>query len=222
MYPWHTRISSTSFWVGEHVSGCIAVDCSQDVSTYDSQWKAHYGGCDGVVTGGACQTEKRTAANGYFPLHMSPLENPFYLDLPYDDVNDSVGFAERCQVIPWAKQIDPTGAHCSDGNFSYMKNRWVEIIGPNGHTCYGQIEDAGPRADNKYRDANYVFSSTDARPNEQHWQNAGDDVSPALNGCLGFAALDGTGDLISWRFVDDADVPPGPWTRIVTHSGVTP
>jgi hypothetical protein len=25
-----------------------------------------------------------------------------------------------------------------------MKNRWVAITGPNGSTCYGQVEDAGP------------------------------------------------------------------------------
>lgn len=46
------------------------------------------------------------------------------------------------------------------------------------------------------------------------------DVSPALNGCLGFAALDGALDRVDWRFVEAADVPPGPWWRLVTTSGV--
>ena len=39
------------------------------------------------------------------------------------------------------------------------------------------------------------------------------DVSPALNGCLGFNGRDG---VVDWRFVDAP--PPGPWTRIVTTS----
>ena len=47
------------------------------------------------------------------------------------------------------------------------------------------------------------------------------DVSPALNGCLGYAALDGDHDKIDWRFIDTAEVPKGPWTIVVTTSGVT-
>jgi hypothetical protein len=41
------------------------------------------------------------------------------------------------------------------------------------------------------------------------------DVSPALNGCLGFSSRDGR---VNWRFVDAGDVPAGPWTQIVTTS----
>jgi len=51
---------------------------------------------------------------------------------------------------------------------------------------------------------------------------AGLDVSAALNGCLGFAQLDGQHDRVAWRFVDNADVPDGPWTRIVTTGPVVP
>src|SRR5581483_3948399 len=238
-YPWHTNIVSTTFWVGE-MFNAIHSDGSQACSTYDSQWYLHFsgvatqmlpasaagcagsyaGGCDGVWSGGKCATEKRTAANGYFPSAMTPKENPFYLDLPFDDLNDSTAFAQRCQVIPWAKTIDPSGAHCSDGNFSYMKNAWVEIIGPNGKTCYGQNEDAGPSHGSLYHDAAYVFGTTDARPVQGQFNDAGMDVSPALNGCLGFAELDGENDHISWRFVDPQDVPAGPWKTVVTTSGV--
>ena len=35
---------------------------------------------------------------------MTPKENPFYLDLPFDDVNDAVGLRTRTRVIRWAKQ----------------------------------------------------------------------------------------------------------------------
>lgn len=49
---------------------------------------------------------------------------------------------------------------------------------------------------------------------------AGLDVSPALTGCLGFPELDGITPGLSWRFVEESEVPPGPWTRLVTTSGV--
>ncbi|MFA5861417.1 MAG: fibronectin type III domain-containing protein, partial [Candidatus Thermoplasmatota archaeon] len=160
----HTNIVSTTFWVGEIFDPTLP-DGSQVCSTYDSQWAYHWsgvnkgtvpataggcqgsivGGCDGVPGANSCATEKRTAANGYFPTspQVTPKENPFYLDLPFDDINDATGFKTRCSVIPWANQAGFAG-HCSDGGFSYMKNHWVQILGPNGNVCYGQVEDAGP------------------------------------------------------------------------------
>lgn len=240
-YPVHTQIVSTTFWVGEIFDPDVP-DGSQVCSTYDSQWAYHWsgvdkgkmpptaeacpgstvGGCDGIsnASGDTCETEERTASNGYFPTQADPQENPFYLDLPYDDLNDPIGFADRCTNIPWADDPGYAG-HCDDSDFSYMKNRWVEITGPNGNTCYGQIEDAGPSHGNLYHDADYVFGSDDARPVQHRYNNAGMDVSPALNGCLGFAELDGDTDHVTWRFVDDVDVPAGPWTQLVTTSGVT-
>ncbi|WP_066519647.1 hypothetical protein [Curtobacterium ammoniigenes] len=214
-YPWHTNIVSTTFWVGE-VFDPNAADGSQVYSTYDGKWEVHYGGCDGVFRNGVCSTEARSAANGYFPTAMTPLENPFYLDLPFDDINDPTAFAERDQVVPWASQ-QPYASHRGDQNFSYMKNRWVEIR-KGSAVCYGQIEDAGP---GQYHDATYVFGATDARPANTRYNNAGLDVSPALNGCLGYAELDGENDHVDWRFVDAAAVPQGPWLRRVTTSGLT-
>jgi hypothetical protein len=213
-YPWHTGIPSTTFWVGE-IFDPGAPDGSQEISTYDSDWLGSYGGCDGVVAGGGCRTEARTAANDYFPTSMTPRENPFYLDVPYDDINDPVGFAQRDAVIPWAGQ-EPYRSHRGDQNFSYLKNRWVQLV-LGGRTCYGQIEDAGP---GEYHDAAYVFGADDARPANTRYGGAGLDVSPALTGCLGFPELDGVATGISWRFVEASEVPPGPWTRIVTTSGV--
>jgi len=146
---------------------------------------------------------------------MKPKENPFYLDLPFDDVNDSKAFSRRAQVIPWANDPGYAG-HATDPEFSYMKNRWVQIT-KGTKTCYGQIEDAGP---GRYNDATYVFGSADARPQNREYNNAGMDVSPALNGCLGFASLDGENDRVSWRFVESSAVPNGPWRWVVTSSGV--
>ena len=210
--PLHTGIFSTTFWVGE-IFDPNASDGSQMISTYDGSWYAHFGGCDGISASGSCETEKRTASNGYFPTSMTPLENPFYLDLPYDDVNDPTGFKNRCAVIPWANDPGYAG-HCSDQNFSYMKNRWVKLTGPNGNTCYGQVQDAGPA---NYHDSAYVFGT--AQPASGKFNNAGMDVSPALNGCLGFSELDGQSDKVSWQFVSSP--PPGPWTRVVTTRQVS-
>lgn len=212
---WHTNIVATTFWVGEifdpHVS-----DGSQAISTYDSDWLGSYGGCDGVVTDGVCRTELRSAENNFFPTSMTPLQNPFYLDLPFDDLHNPAAFSQRCDVIPWANDPGYSG-RCQDRRFSYMKNRWVELIGPNGATCYGQIQDAGPGA---YDDATYVFGSNDQRPTNTRYNGAGLYVSPALNGCLGFQYLDGNQDRVSWRFVEETDVPSGPWRILITTSGV--
>jgi len=239
----HTNIVSTTFWVGEIFNANLA-DGSQVCSTYDSQWAYHWsgvnngkvpagaagcagsivGGCDGVPgASNACQTEKRTATNGYYPTSplVHPKENPFYLDLPFDDLNDPIAFAQRCQVIPWANDPGFAG-HCQDAGFSYMKNHWVKILGPNGNVCYGQVEDAGPSHGSLYHDAAYVFGTNDARPIQGQFNDAGMDVSPALNGCLGFAELDGQNDRVSWSFVDEAAVPPGPWKTLVTTSQASP
>ena len=146
---------------------------------------------------------------------MKPKQNPFYLDLPFDDINNADAFARRASVIPWAADPGYAGKSTSQ-DFSYMKNRWVEIT-KGGRTCYGQIEDAGP---GQYNDAEYVFGSDDRRPANPDFNGAGMDVSPALNGCLGFAELNGESDQVDWRFVDAVDVPSGPWRTVVTTSGV--
>ncbi len=213
-YPWHRNIPSTTFWVGE-IFDPSAEDGTQEYSTYDSRWLASYGGCDGIVELGDCLTEPRTAAADYFPTVMTPRENPFYLDVPYDDVNDPTGFARRDEVVPWAGQ-EPYRSHRGDRGFSYLKNRWVQLVS-GGRTCYGQIEDAGP---GQYHDAAYVFGGGDVRPANTRYGGAGLDVSPALTGCLAFPELDGDTGRVDWRFVDASEVPPGPWSRIVTTSGV--
>lgn len=213
--PWHTSIPVTTFWVGE-VLDPQASDGSQRISTYDSRWLTSYGGCDGVVTqAGSCETEQRHPEDGWWPTQMMPRENPFYLDLPYDDVNDPTGFARRCEVVPWADEVGHP--RCTDRDHSYLKNRWVEVRGPSGRTCFGQVQDAGPAV---YDDARYVFGEDDARPASPEYAGAGMDVSPALNGCLGLSELDGEGDLVDWRFVEAGAVPEGPWRELVTTSPV--
>lgn len=210
VYPVHTNVVATTFWVGE-ILDPNADDGSQVVSTYDDQWLAHYGGCDGVRNAGKCETETRTSDNDYFPQTMKPLENPFYLDLPFDDINNQDAFSQRGNVIPWANDPGYLGLS-KDTNISFMKNRWVRIS-RGSNVCYGQIEDAGPA---EYNDSAYVFGSDDARPRSKKFNGAGMDVSPALNGCLGFTQLDGTKDRVNWQFVEEGAVPEGPWKKIVT------
>ena len=213
-YPWHHRIIATTFWVGE-IFDPNAEDGSQVISTYDGNWLRNYGGCDGKSSGGDCTTEKRLASNGFFPRTMTPKQNPFYIDLPFDDVNNSAAFTRRGTVIPWAKDAKYR-KNITNNNVSLMKNRWVQI--KNGkHTCYGQIEDAGP---GQYNDAKYVFGKADQRPKNTRYGGAGMDVSPALNSCLHFRELDGDSDSVAWRFVEASAVPPGPWRKVITRTGV--
>ncbi|WP_218129986.1 hypothetical protein [Pseudonocardia oroxyli] len=214
VYPVHTDVVATTFWVGE-IFDPQAADGSQELSAYDSHWLKSYGGCDGVVVDGRCETERRTVANGFFPTVMTPRENPFYLDLPFDDLNDPDAFAMRADVVPWAGDPGYAG-RADDRRFSYMKNRWVQLT-KDGVTCFGQVQDAGP---GQYADHVYVFGADDARPQNARYNGAGMDVSPALNGCLGFADLNGQDDRVSWRFVDDVGVPDGPWKTVVTTSPV--
>jgi len=210
-YPLHTRIVATVFWVGE-IFDPHAADGSQVLSAYDDAWQAHYGGCDGVVTGGRCETVALSAANGYFPTAMTPRENPFYLDLPYNDFSDDGRHKpNRTQVIPWARGLADPG----DG-VSLMKNRWVQLQ-RDDRTCYGQIEDAGP---GQYDDVSYVFGADDRRPLNARFNHAGMDVSPALRDCLGFQGLDNDQNTLDWRFIEAQDVPDGPWRRLVTTSPV--
>ena len=91
-------------------------------------------------------------------------------------------------------------------------------------TCYAQNEDAGPAGSSNsgYEDKSYVFGSDDARPLNKLYQGAGLDVSPAVNGCLAYVELNGDTDQVNWQFVDDVDVPDGPWKKAVTTSQVTP
>jgi hypothetical protein len=188
----HENVSTTIFWVGEPAAadnGYIA----NDVSAWDECWQAHYGGVDDP-----------TNRSGYLPSAFTPAENPFYVALPYDDL-DGNGAPKWnvADVVPWAKTttIPPTD--------SAVKNHWVKIA-HGGNTCYAQWEDVGPFKDN---DFHYVFGPR--KPRSRVNQRAGLDVSPAVRDCLGLT--EGISPT-NWRFVDESEVPAGPWTSIVTTS----
>lgn len=136
-------------------------------------------------------------------LEHSPKENQFYVALPYTDFDEN-GRKQNAKNIPW---YDATLA--KQDNYSFVKNRWVEIKNSQGKSAYAQVEDAGPYESDDFA---YVFGS--AAPKNKIGAGAGLDVSPAVKNYLGLTGLDKT----SWRFVDKTQVPDGPWKQTITES----
>ena len=179
-YPWKMEIVATVFWIGETGSGPTNAR-----SAWDKNWVSSYGGVDDPVR-----------RRGYGPAGFRPLENPFYVALPYCDMEGGRLKAEAPKVVPWFI------AGFRGVVRSVCKGCWLEIR--HGiRTCYAQWEDVGPF----YTDSvAYVFG--DARPSPNINHGAGIDVSPAIRDYLGLRSL----DLVDWRFVEKADVPVGPWS----------
>jgi hypothetical protein len=206
-YTQHTNVTATVFWIGEPVGNGSTENNA--ISAWDDLWQAHYGGPDNY---------RSVRKPPYFPS-FRPRENPFYLDLPYNDFDDNGNpRPDRTQIIPWAKNYvgELVRSRNTGKPFSLMKNRWVKLwrsVGGKKYTCYGQIEDSGPYV---YDDAAYVFGKHDARPISRLAQNAGMDVSPAIRDCLRFSGLNNDENRVSWQFVDASQVPRGPWRIVVT------
>lgn len=137
---------------------------------------------------------------GYHPEDFIPNENPFYIALPYNDFDDS-GRKENAKNIPW--YFEGAGE-----KYSFVKNRWVRLL-YKGNVCYGQWEDVGPFEEDDFA---YVF---EGQPPKE--KRAGIDLSPALTTCLKMA----TNDNIHWQFVEEEQVPHGPWKEKITTGGVT-
>lgn len=183
-YPWKRDVTTTVFWVGELAAEHNPV--SNDQSAWDSQWSSSYGGYD---------TPDSSARRNFVPTSFSPRQNPFYVALPYNDVDDHHTKPEAAKVIPWFKN-----AFVRDGQ-SVCKGRWIAIRHGN-KVCYAQWEDVGPFHTNDWK---YVFGNGSPQPNRN--QDAGLDVSPAVRDYLGLGGM----DVCNWKFVDYPYVPPGPW-----------
>jgi hypothetical protein len=192
-YDVHRNIKVTLFWIGEEPNennGWI----SNSASGWDDKWLEHYGGVD--------DPSKR---NGYEPANFTPTENPFYVALPYSDFDDEgMRRPDALEIIPWADE-KTWGAQ-----ESLCKNRWLKIT-KNGNIAYAQWEDVGPYI---MDDSDYVFGN--ATPENDKYDEAGIDVSPAVRDYLGLALW----DEVDWEFVDFEDVPDGPWKKIITTSQV--
>jgi hypothetical protein len=182
-YPWKTNIITTEFWIGE---GSTPISSTTNVaSAWDEDWTYHDGGSD--LPG---------SRDGYASKYHAATVNPFYVALPFNDL----AFPDK------ARRWLPAGWYRPprDGKqVSACKDRWVEIKNSQGDICYAQWEDVGPL---RYDHAEYVFG--DERPDT--YTRAGLDVSPAV---AKYLHIDERNRYTRWRFVDDADVPPGEWLR---------
>lgn len=132
-------------------------------------------------------------------------ENPYYFALPYNDFDDNGHRkAEALKIIPWVNSKNWAGDE------SLCKNQWIKIT-HDGKVAYAQWEDAGPFGED---DAAYVFGT--AGPKSKTNDHAGLDVSPAIKNYLGLDDVDKT----DWQFIDAKDIPAGPWSKVITSSGV--
>jgi hypothetical protein len=153
-------------------------------SAWDAHWLASYGGVD--------DPKARVA---FQPANFVPRQNPFYVALPYCDMKDGRLKAEAAKVVPWFIESfrGPDKSVC--------QGRWIAIR----HglvTCYAQWEDVGPFRTDHWQ---YVFG--DERPAPNVNRGAGIDLSPAVRDYLGLNGI----DTVDWRFVDESQVPRGPW-----------
>ena len=184
----HTNVTTTVFWVGEPADSENAYITNTE-SAWDEHWQAHYGGVDDPA--------KR---NGYMPAAFTPLENPFYFALPYNDFESGAHRDTAASCLLYTTN--------TNDRYSWCKNIWIAIT-HNGVTTYAQWEDVGPLEEN---DSAYVFGT--AAPTNTFGAKAGLDVSPAVRDYLHLSDVDHT----SWTFVPATSVPDGPWKTHVTTS----
>lgn len=181
--PWKRGVVATVFWVGELPSEHNPTPNTQ--SAWDQNWQENFGGYD--------HPERR---DGWCPEGFTPLLNPFYVALPYNDVaRGGVHRPEAAETIPWFWE-----SYRGDG-ISVCKDRWVAIH-HEGKVCYAQWEDVGPFEVDHWQ---YVFGNEAPLANRN--QSAGIDLSPAVRDFLGLRS----GARVEWRFVADRQVPKGPW-----------
>lgn len=186
-YAWKRQIVTTTFWIGESSSKNNPVP--NEASSWDPKWSKNYGGTD--------EPDVNRRTSEFTPAKFTPGQNPFYIALPYNDMEHGAHKAEASKIIPWFHQEyqGPTKSVCKD--------RWIAIRFGN-KVCYAQWEDAGPfRTDH----AAYVFGEERPKPNLN--QGAGLDVAPAVRDYLGMNST----DVSDWKFVDFDEVPPGPWSK---------
>lgn len=184
-FPWKRQIVTTTFWIGEKPTKNNPVPNLQ--SSWDPNWARNYGGTDYPNSG---------QRKGYLPVDFTPRQNPFYVALPYNDMQGGRHKPEAASVIPWFR------AEYKGSDKSVLKGHWVAIrFGDK--TAYAQWEDCGPfRTDHSA----YVFGNERPKPNLN--KGAGLDVSPAVRDYLGMNSTDVT----DWKFVEFNEVPRGPWS----------
>ncbi|MBV9998546.1 MAG: hypothetical protein JO015_05465 [Verrucomicrobia bacterium] len=182
--PWKFNIVTTIFWIGERAAVNNPVPNSK--SSWDPEWALRYGGYD---------DPEPAARRDFRPVNFVPRQNPFYVALPYNDVEGGHTKLEAAAVIPWFRE---TFVH--DGQTT-LKGHWIAIR-HGDRACYAQWEDCGPFRTDHWQ---YVFGDERPRPNLN--RGAGLDVSPSVRDYLGLRDI----DVCDWKFVEFRDVPSGPW-----------
>ncbi len=194
LYPWKTHITCTIFWVGEAPGPRNPTP--NDKSSWDQNWVANFGGTDDP------EPANRVAdhvSGDFRPKAFVPKLNPFYIALPYNDVaRYNAHKPEASRMIPWFARMNPQPGK------TVLKGRWVQIY-RNGRSCYAQWEDCGPWNTDDWE---YVFGSA-KQPKTRENKSAGIDISPSVRDYLGVQS----GQKVHWRFVEDAQVPYGPWKK---------
>ena len=201
LYPWRQNITATVFWIGEQPTQNNPVpNCK---SSWDVNWMANYGGYDNPDPA-ARIADHRTSE--FRPKNFVPKLNPFYIALPYNDVKrHGAHKPEASRVIPWFQRMNPLPGR------TVLKGRWVQIYHA-GRSCYAQWEDCGPFVTDDWA---YVFGNS--RPKNRSNQDAAIDISPSIRDYLDLKS----GEKCHWRFVEDAQVPYGPWKKYGTQQAVT-
>ena len=210
LYPWKTYVTATIFWCGEMPTERNPTPNNK--SSWDTEWAKNFGGYDNP------DPEARIAnhtTGDFRPKDFIPRLNPFYIALPYNDV---LGWSrhkpEASRVIPWFSRMRP------DPGKTVLKGRWVQIFF-NKRSCYAQWEDCGPWVTDDWE---YVFGNRPPKATQNG--SAGIDLSPSIRDYLGADS----GTKIHWRFVEDGQVPYGPWkkygdkpaTQLAGAGGATP
>jgi len=192
-YPWKLHVTCTIFWIGEAPAGRNTTPNYK--SSWDQQWSSNFGGYDDP------EPSNRVAnfSSGDFrPKNFTPKLNPFYVALPYNDVQGwGQHKPEASRVIPWFARMNP------EPGKTVCKGRWIQIY--NGsRSCYGQWEDCGPWVTDDWE---FVFGNKPPKTTENG--SAGIDLSPAIRDYLGLRS----GQKVHWRFVESSQVPYGPWKK---------
>ncbi|MEG0836447.1 MAG: hypothetical protein RSE01_02160 [Akkermansia sp.] len=187
-YPWRFNITATVFWIGEQPTQNNPVPNTK--SSWDAQWQESYGGYD--------DPDPEQRAPDFRPKSFIPRQNPFYVALPFNDVDHGSHKAESSSAIPWFRRdFEKQGQ-------SVCKGKWVQIVYKNRY-CFAQWEDCGPFTTEDWQ---YVFGNSP--PQNQSNHGAAIDISPAVRDFLG---IPGGLATVHWRFVDFHRIPPGPWAR---------
>jgi hypothetical protein len=156
-------------------------------SYWDPNWLKNFGGVDSPVH-----------RDGYMPSAFRPRQNPFYVALPYGERKETGGLKESAKKIP----------RRGTGKEPLTRNRWVEVR-YKGKSCFAQWQDVGPYESD---DFDFVFGDA-SKPKNTFGLKAGLDISPAAAQYLGMRDSANT----EWRFVEEKDLPDGPWKAIVTR-----